>query len=145
MNTESRHVIRHPSEIPIEIQPLGVQGLNYLPVRNAGLAELAFDFPCRVNVGEVVVIRIPSVNEGAEICGKVIWLAKSAGGYVIGVSFHNENEAFRMRMLEQICHIESYRKDVLVTEGRELSNEAAAIEWISCFAASFPNAWPMAA
>jgi hypothetical protein len=145
MNTESRHVIRHPLEIPIEVQPLGAQALDYLPARNASLAELAFDFPRRVNVGEVVLVRIPSVNEGAEICGKVIWLAKSAGGYVIGVSFYNENEAFRMRMLEQICHIKSYRKKVLATEGRELSNEEAAIEWISCYAASFPNTLPMAA
>ncbi len=145
MNTESRHVIRHPLEIPIEVQPLGAQALDCLPVHNASLAELAFNFPRRVNVGEVIIIRIPSVNEGAEICGKVIWLAKSAGGYVIGVSFYSENEAFRMRMLEQICHIESYRKAALTSEGRELSSEDAAAEWIACNAASFPNTLPMAA
>ena len=145
MNTESRHTIRHPLEIPIEVQPLDAQARDCLPVHNTGLAELAFDFPRRFNVGEVVMLRLPSVNESAEICGKVIWLAKSADGYVIGVSFYSENEAFRMRMLEQICHIEAYRKAELASEGRKLSSEEAAAEWIACYAASFPNALPMAA
>jgi hypothetical protein len=145
MNSEFRHAIRHPLEIPIEVQPLGAQARDCLPAHNAGLAELAFDFPRRVNVGEVVMVRLPSVNKSAEICGKVIWLAKSADGYVIGVSFYSENEAFRMRMLEQICHIEAYRKAVLASEGRELSSEEAAAEWIACNATSFPNALPMAA
>ena len=145
MNSESRHVIRHPLEIPIEVQTLGAQAQDCLSVRNAGLSELAFDFPHRVNVGEFVMVRLPSISESAEICGQVIWLAKSVGGYVIGISFYSENEAFRMRMLEQICHIESYRKAVLAGEGRELSSEEAAVEWIACNAASFPETLPMAA
>ena len=145
MNAEYKCVIRHPLEIPIEVQPLRAQMLDCLPARNTGLAELAFDFPRRINVGEVVLVRLPSVNEDAEICGKVIWLAKSAGAYVIGVSFYSENEAFRMRMLEQICHIEAYRKAELASEGRKLSSEEAAAEWIACNAASFPKTLPMAA
>jgi hypothetical protein len=145
INSETRHVIRHPLEIPIEVQSLGAQARDCLPVRNTGLAELAFNFPRRINVGEVIMVRIPSINESAEICGKVIWLAKSADGYVIGVSLYSENEAFRMRMLEQICHIEVYRKKVLAGEGRKLTSEEAAAEWVACYAASFPNALPMAA
>jgi hypothetical protein len=50
-----------------------------------------------------------------------------------------------MRMLEQVCHIESYRKQVRVNEGRELNDEEAALEWISRNAAGFPNTLPMAA
>jgi hypothetical protein len=42
-------------------------------------------------------------------------------------------------MVEQLCHIEHYRKEVRDTEGRILDGEAAAREWISKFAAKFPD------
>jgi hypothetical protein len=71
--------------------------------------------------------------------------AESADSYVTGVSFYSKNDAFRMRMLEQICHIEVYRKAVLANEGRELTSEEAAAEWIACYAASFPDLLPKAA
>jgi hypothetical protein len=41
-------------------------------------------------------------------------------------------------MIEQICHIEHYRKEVKLAEGRELSSEEAADEWIKRYAGDFP-------
>ena len=41
-------------------------------------------------------------------------------------------------MIEQICHIEHYRKEVARVEGRELSTQEAASEWISRYASDFP-------
>jgi hypothetical protein len=41
-------------------------------------------------------------------------------------------------MVEQICCIEHYREEILLNEGRELSCEEAATEWISTYAAQFP-------
>ncbi len=145
MKKETRHVIHHPLDVPIEVQTLGAQARDYLPASTAELAELVFEFSHRINVGEVVLVRIPSVEDGAQVCGKVIWMAKSARGYVIGVSFYSEGEVFRLRMIEQVCHIEAYRKEKLSREGRELSSEEAASEWISRYAAHFPGALPMAA
>jgi hypothetical protein len=145
MNRATRQVIHHPIEVPIEVQTMGTQARDYLPASTTGLAELVFELSYRINVGEVVLVSIPSVDDGARIYGKVIWLAKSACGYVIGMSFYSEDEAFRMRMIEQICHIEAYRKKKLSREGRKLSSEEAATEWISRYAASFPRALPMAA
>jgi len=45
---------------------------------------------------------------------------------------------FRLRMIEQICQIEHYRKEVKLVEGRDLSAEEAASEWISRYASDFP-------
>jgi hypothetical protein len=42
-------------------------------------------------------------------------------------------------MIEQICHIEHYRKEVKLVEGRELSSEEAADEWITRYAGDFPT------
>jgi hypothetical protein len=44
-----------------------------------------------------------------------------------------------MRMCEQVCHIENYRNEVKAAEGRELTPEQAAVEWVSKFAARFPR------
>jgi hypothetical protein len=42
-------------------------------------------------------------------------------------------------MVEQVCHVESYRRAVEQREGRQLTAEEAAEEWISRHASSFPN------
>jgi len=41
--------------------------------------------------------------------------------------------------VEQICHIEQYKRDMRDQEGRELTGEQAAYEWIERFAAEFPQ------
>ena len=45
-------------------------------------------------------------------------------------------------MVEQICHIEQYRREVLKKEGRRLSSEEAASEWIVKYASDFPDTGP---
>ncbi len=47
--------------------------------------------------------------------------------------------AFATRMVEQIQHIEHYRQEVLLVEGRTLDGDSAALEWISRYAALFPS------
>ena len=47
--------------------------------------------------------------------------------------------AFAVRMIEQVCHIEQYRQQVSKKEGRELSRDGAALEWITQHAALFPE------
>jgi hypothetical protein len=49
-----------------------------------------------------------------------------------------ESEAFRARMVEQICHIERYHRQQL-SDGRFVSEEEAAIEWIAKYAGQFPR------
>jgi hypothetical protein len=42
-------------------------------------------------------------------------------------------------MVEQVCHIEQYKRSAKDNEGRELTSEQAATEWIARHAADFPN------
>jgi hypothetical protein len=60
-------------------------------------------------------------------------------GYELGVTFLDAEDAFRARMVEQLCHIEDYRRSVMRTQGRELSLDEAATEWIEKFAEDFPE------
>ena len=62
----------------------------------------------------------------------------------MGVQFLDATDAFRARMVEQVCTIERYRTQVREQEGRELSAHEAAAEWIGKFAGRFPVASPVA-
>jgi len=60
--------------------------------------------------------------------------------FEIGIQFLDENDSFRVRMVEQICHIEQYKQEVFDKDGRQLSGEQAAVEWIQKYATDFPGA-----
>ena len=49
-------------------------------------------------------------------------------------------DVFRARMVAQVCYIEDYRRSIARAEGRELSSEEAAGEWIAKYASKFPGA-----
>lgn len=53
--------------------------------------------------------------------------------------FADENTEFAVRMIEQICHINHYQRQILEREGRQLSGEEAAMEWVARFARDFPG------
>jgi len=142
MNTLSSDTIRHPVDIPLEVKAIAVGAYQQDETAVGGCAELAFHFPMMLAVGALLRVRVPSVNAQAELRGQVIWLAQSAHGFVIGMAFQSEAEAFRMRMVEQLCYIEDYRQQAFDTEGRDLSPEQAASEWIDHHAAAFPALSP---
>ena len=71
--------------------------------------------------------------------GRVVWCKANDKGYQLGVAFLDQDDAFRTRMVEQICHIENYRNNASAVEGRQLSVEEAAAEWIDRYAAHFPQ------
>jgi hypothetical protein len=135
-----RKFIRHPADIPIEFcaddEPSASQhGLAH-DVSFGGLAFEAEKCPAH---GSVIEIRIPMVEPPFETRGQVVWCRKLDGHYEVGVRFLESTDAFKTRMVEQVCHIEQYKRDVLEREGRKLSGSAAAREWISKYAADFPR------
>ena len=75
-----------------------------------------------------------------ETTARVAWCRLRDGEYELGLSFIDPDDAFRARMVEQICHMEHYRRQVHETEGRSLTTEEAAREWIERNAARFPPA-----
>ena len=70
--------------------------------------------------------------------GRVSWCRPEGNGFEIGIEFLNKDDMFSARMVEQVCHIEEYKQEVLLKEGRNLSSEEAALEWIKKYAKDFP-------
>jgi len=72
--------------------------------------------------------------------GVVIWCRPGEDGcFEVGVRFTDAGTQFRMRMVEQICHIEQFKKEIQEKEGRTLTGEEAALEWIRRYAKDFPR------
>jgi phage tail tape-measure protein len=138
---DERKFIRHPTDIPVEVQPVDEPAARRR-VRDVGAGGLSFRSDAALTLGSVVNLRIASVQPAFESTARVVWCRAAGRGYELGVAFLSSEEAFRARMVEQVCHIEHYRRQVRDAEGRELTAEEAALEWIARNAAQFPEAGP---
>ena len=58
--------------------------------------------------------------------------------YSFELAFFDPQQAFQIRMIEQLCQIQHYREQIQREEGRRLDRNQAAAEWISRFAEDFP-------
>jgi hypothetical protein len=134
-----REYIRHPSSIPLEVRTSGESDYSEDCLSNVSVGGLSFRFPNRLRPGDRVTIRIPLLGEFAQLSGQVVWCNRLRDAYEVGVAFLDVEQAFRTRMVEQICHIEQYKNQVLEQEGRRLTSEQAAAEWIAKYADTFPE------
>jgi hypothetical protein len=134
-----REFIRHTVHVPLEVdrvgheQPVGEEGIN---VSHGGLAFNATRCP---DVGEILHIRIPTVAPVFEARARVAWCRPERGRFLVGVQFLDPQGAFRSRMVQQVCSIENYRKEIQRREGRVLTSKDAAAEWIARFGGRFPD------
>ena len=133
-----RAFIRHTAGVPIEVAAVpGGAGAaaRSLDVSVGGLAFLADD---DIPVGTTIQVRIP-VDPPFEALARVAWTLPEDDGFCIGAQFLDADDAFRARMVEQVCSIDRYRRQVAAGEGRILSDQEAAAEWISRYAGRFPD------
>lgn len=133
-----RQFIRHPSNIPITVEVDDVQYADKL--KDIGFGGLCFTSMQALPRGHIVKIRIDVSNRPIEITARVVWNLRKDKVYDTGVEFVDEQDAYKARMVEQICQIEEYRNQVLREEGREMTSEQAALEWIERYAHKFPGA-----
>jgi hypothetical protein len=100
---------------------------------------LCFRSDSHVASGQFIQIKIPNGKLPFEATCMVAWCKKEGNGFEVGVKFEDKDTEFAMRLIEQACYIEEYRKDVLSQEGRQLTEDEAAKEWIDKFASAFPK------
>jgi hypothetical protein len=139
--TNPRRFIRHTADVPIEVR--AVPGAPGVVQQGTNVSEggLAFVSDACLDADVPIEVRIPEVDPPFEAQAKVVWCRPEEDGrYLVGVQFLDAKDEFKARMVEQVCTIEKYRKDVLEQEGRELSAQDAATEWITRYAGKFPTA-----
>jgi len=143
-NTTIRKFIRHPVDVPIQVSSSRVEDEDDetldQTITNVSLGGLAFVSPKPLEILDRVRVCIPFLERNNTLVGNVVWCEKCDNGveFEIGIEFEKSRDVFRLRMIEQVCHIEHYRKEVMLREGRELSAQEAAREWISKYAGDIP-------
>ncbi len=108
-------------------------------LHNVSLGGLAFQSSEPLPTTQTVEVSFPLLDETHSFHGKVVWSRKINNGYEIGLQFDDAEQMYRLRMIEQICHIEHYREQLRQQQGRSISIEQAAKEWISRYADGFPS------
>ncbi len=138
MIEELRQFIRHPSSIPISYRR--GQRQHTQRARDVSPGGLCFTSQQPADVGESIFVEINCGKPGFSAEGIVRWCSREGRKYLIGVGFRDKAVRYAMRMVEQVCHIEAYRRRLEAETGRELSTEQAAFRWIAENAADFPPA-----
>jgi c-di-GMP-binding flagellar brake protein YcgR len=140
---DRRRFIRHPVSIPLQCQREGREELTTLQLRDMSYGGLSFMTPQALSPGDCVRIQFPDLRHPGFVRGEIVWSAPSGkerdGRFVHGMRFQDEQEHLHARLIEQICHIETYRRVQEHQHGRKLSPQEAAQEWIARQAGRFPN------
>ena len=129
--------ISHPYQVPICLESTEAFVTNsHEPLSYGGLRCYWKD---KITVGRFLQISLPELNPEFFAKSQVIWRRTIADGYELGLVFLDRNQAYKMRMLEQVCYISCYRQWIYQQEGRNMDKEEAALEWINKFAGRFPR------
>jgi len=135
-----RQFFRHPSDIPLHLE-VDARSLD-AALTNISRGGLALVSDRKPALDSVVLISVPALGNQVTIKGKVAWCRSDHDHFLVGIRFLDSDSAFLARMISQIHHIEQYRQQVRKREGRRLTSEQAAAEWIQHYAKDFPNATP---
>ena len=137
----TREFIRHPSDIPIEYCLTDKPLCHMDSIHNVSQGGLCFHTQQAVSHKQWLHLHIPISSEHFEVDAQVKWCepANNREGFDVGVQFASKDQAFCARMVEQVCHIEQYKQRALKKEGRVLTGDQAAAEWIDRFAHQFPR------
>ena len=106
-----------------------------LPATGISLSTDAF-----YAIGTALEVTITISEPAFKASGHVAWCIPGKNNrFRTGLVFDDPATAYAVRMIEQICHIEQYRHEIEKSEGRHLTQEAAALEWVMRFAKDFPT------
>lgn len=136
MIEELRRFIRHPSSVPMQVK-LGEQH-QQRSLKDVSKGGLCFCSSEPIPAGKLVEVNILACKPGFTAKGIVSWCKPEGNQYLVGVNFQSKAITYALRMVEQICYIEDYRKRISANTGRQLTSDEAALEWIQKYAADFP-------
>tara|TARA_B110000037_G_C16797953_1_gene374248 strand:+ start:28 stop:543 length:516 start_codon:yes stop_codon:yes gene_type:complete len=131
--------IKHPDRFPLQIRRLHFWERTRIKVSETSNIGLTFSSDEYQKPGGIIEITIPMRIETHRFLGKTVMVKETDNNYEIGIWLLNAEDSQKLRIVEQICHIELYLNDKRYKEGPFLSREKLTEEWISLYASSFPK------
>lgn len=130
--------IKHPERFPLKFKRIPFWQRSKIETTQNSNIGLTFSSKEHQKPGSIIEVTIPTRKEIHHFMGKVVMIKESEGHYEIGIWLLNAEDGPKLRIVEQICHIELYLNDKRRKEGPFLSREKLTEEWINRFASSFP-------
>jgi hypothetical protein len=101
-----REFNRHPSDIPINVDFNKLtQETQSEHLRDISYGGLSFQSSKELTAGTIIQLSFPVINPKFQALGEVVWCRKDKNDYIIGVRFQDDTTNFKIRMVEQVCHI----------------------------------------
>lgn len=136
---DAREYLRHTVNVPLEVTTVEAAPRSERLGVNVSYGGLAFTMEECLDHGQIIHLRIPAIDPPFDANARVVWCRPEGDNWLVGVEFLDSTHAFQSRMVQQVCSIENYRQEVLKNEGRTLTTQEAAAEWIGKFAGRFPD------
>lgn len=138
-----RRFIRHPISVPVVCRRAASNSVGAHELRDLSHGGLCFVSESGYAPGDVIDVTFPTLRHPASLRGEVAWTVqiddKGGARHMTGLRFLDDQEHFRGRLIEQLCHIENYRRIQSLRYGRDITYAAAAEEWIDREADRFPG------
>lgn len=132
--------LHHAAAVPIEIRRIWFGGWRRHRGQERSDIGFIFESECYLPPGATVEVTIPLRTTAERFRGKVVLVRHNGDGYEIGLWLPVPEEAGRLRIVEQICHIETYLQQKKYVEGPyALNRERVAAEWIDRYAGNVPS------
>lgn len=119
---------RLASNAGIDTTMSGRQKLQSECLNDISFEGLSFESEVAYRRGTILTISIPVTQPSFQVISEVVWCKPNGGHYRVGTKFLQIQNGYRMKMLEQLSFIETYRKKVFYDENRSLSCEQAYSE-----------------
>jgi hypothetical protein len=130
--------IHHPSDFPLQCRRVLSWRRGDPNPADRGNLGVCFESPRSFAPGNMVELSVRLRGESQRFRGEVVLVRETGFAFEVGVWMSSREAAARLRIVEQICHIECYLNEKRERDGHTVTRENAAQEWISKFASTFP-------
>lgn len=138
---EQTGFINHPSGFPLEIRPVRLsKQKTENPVSGNSRLGLLFKTDIFIKPGQSIGITIPLGDANECFVGRVVLVRHQIDHFEIGLCLTHPDAISRLRIVEQICHIEAYLHQKKFTDGPyTINRDLLTREWIAQYAAKVPS------
>ena len=139
---DTRQFLRHPLDAPLRCVVSVESEEETCGIRDISDGGAAFFAVKKYRKTQSVEMTFPVFKNCPVLRGKIIWSMPdkdAPGSHINGIKFADNRDKAMLRLIEQICHIMSYRVMQEHLTGKTMSADDAAREWINKYSESFPD------
>ena len=136
---EHRRFYRHPIHCPIQVRESKENAIERFESVDISEGGLCFFCEHSLTPKTSIEVDIPIREKFFHIRARVVYSQEDTQTslYKTGVTFEDTDSLFKAKLAEEILAIEKFREKLVRLEGREVTEEEAASQWISKYGKKF--------